>query len=251
MAAVFLAWLMGLMVATPTAASRCLPLRPAHAHARMRLRMSHLAGDDPVHHLPGEGRAPSERLPPAVSTPPRALDEMPPPVRFDAWAFAWVVASELWLMLRAQAITSAQRAIRARNDALADARRRRVRVEPREVWTLDELRRYDGKADEAAPILLAADGDVFDVSAARNFYGAGGEYSNLAGRDATRLLARMRTEDEPPDEAARPLSLAERVTLAGWLYTLRSKYEVVGRLAPLPHRGEPQNQQQATTTVAP
>ncbi|KAJ1622830.1 hypothetical protein T492DRAFT_1059691 [Pavlovales sp. CCMP2436] len=54
----------------------------------------------------------------------------------------------------------------------------------------------------------------------------------MAGRDASRLLAKMRTAEESEAEAAQPLSLAEHVVLAGWLFTLRNKYDQVGQLAP-------------------
>ena len=52
----------------------------------------------------------------------------------------------------------------------------------------------------------------------------------MAGRDATRLLAKQKLEEETEEEMAVALSLAERATLAGWLLTFKSKYEVVGKL---------------------
>lgn len=44
-----------------------------------------------------------------------------------------------------------------------------------------ELAEYNG-TDASKPVLLAADGFVFDVSAGRAFYGPGGPYGGMAGR---------------------------------------------------------------------
>lgn len=60
--------------------------------------------------------------------------------------------------------------------------------------------------------------------------GPGGEYHIFAGRDATRLLARTMVEEETPEDAAKPLTMGERAALAGWMFTIQNKYEVVGKL---------------------
>ena len=60
--------------------------------------------------------------------------------------------------------------------------------------------------------------------------GPGGEYHIFAGRDATRLLARTIVEEETPEDAAKPLNMGERAALAGWMFTIKNKYEVVGQL---------------------
>jgi len=60
--------------------------------------------------------------------------------------------------------------------------------------------------------------------------GPGGEYHLFAGRDATRFLAKTSVEEETPEEAAKPLTLGERAALAGWMFTLKNKYDVVGKL---------------------
>ncbi|KAJ2767641.1 Dihydrodipicolinate synthase [Coemansia nantahalensis] len=49
-------------------------------------------------------------------------------------------------------------------------------------WTKRQLAQYTGA--DGAPILIALDGKVYDVSAGRGFYGPGGAYSVFAGRDA-------------------------------------------------------------------
>ena len=118
----------------------------------------------------------------------------------------------------------------ARYEAYQAERARKAYVEPREYWTESELAEYDGTRDDDGPILLAADGLVFNVYKGRNFYSPGGEYEIFAGRDATRLLARTMTEEEPEDEARKPLNIAERATLAGWIFTFKGKYDIVGKL---------------------
>ena len=50
------------------------------------------------------------------------------------------------------------------------------------------IRDRDGNTDK---ILLAINGQVFDVSSGRNFYGPNGPYGNFAGRDASRGMAKQ------------------------------------------------------------
>jgi len=103
-------------------------------------------------------------------------------------------------------------------------------IEPKDTWTEAELSPYDGSNDESGPILFAASGLVFNVWKGRHFYGPGCEYNIFAGRDATRLLAKSKLEEETEEEAKERLSIAERVALQGWIYTFKGKYEVVGML---------------------
>ena len=102
-------------------------------------------------------------------------------------------------------------------------------IEPEDFWSEEELRQYDGR-DPDGPILLAVDGTVFNVYKGRNFYGKGGEYSIMAGRDATRLLARTSLEEETEEEKKKPLTIAEKAALEGWYWTFKNKYDVVGQL---------------------
>ena len=104
-------------------------------------------------------------------------------------------------------------------------------VRPRQAWRLDELQAYDGSRSEDGPILLAADGQVFNVARARHLYGPGGEYGVMGGADASRYLARNSVDPETPEEAAVSLSLVERASLSAWVFSLQQKYDVVGRLA--------------------
>jgi membrane-associated progesterone receptor component len=85
--------------------------------------------------------------------------------------------------------------------------------------------------EDDGPILFAADGLVFNVYKGRNFYGMGGEYHIFAGRDATRLLAKTKVEEESSFELTQKLNIAERAALAAWIYTFKSKgYDIVGKL---------------------
>lgn len=115
------------------------------------------------------------------------------------------------------------------NKATVAERERLAYIEPKEFWTEEELSPYDG-SDETGPLLFAADGAVFNVWKGRHFYGPGCEYHIFAGRDATRLLARQKLEEETEGEVKVGLNVAEKATLQGWIYTFKSKYEVVGKL---------------------
>lgn len=114
--------------------------------------------------------------------------------------------------------------------AKADERARLAYIEPREYWTEEDLAPYDGTRDEDGPILFAADGKVFNVYKGRHFYGPGCEYHVFAGKDATRLLAKGILEEETEEEKKKPLNLADRAALAGWMWTFEGKYDVVGEL---------------------
>lgn len=114
-----------------------------------------------------------------------------------------------------------------------EGRRRRAelaRVDYREEpWTETELVAYDG-TDSDGPLLVAVDGDVFNVWRSRHFYGPGCEYEIMGGRDATRFLARNSLDEETNEEKMRPLNVVERASLEGWYWTFKNKYEIVGRL---------------------
>lgn len=117
----------------------------------------------------------------------------------------------------------------AKSEAERQERARLAYIAPRETWTEAELAEFNG-TDETGPLLFAADGLVFNVWKGRHFYGPGCQYHVFAGRDATRLLAKGKLEEESPDEQLIPLSVGERAALAGWIWTFKSKYEIVGKL---------------------
>ncbi|ELU07585.1 hypothetical protein CAPTEDRAFT_117808 [Capitella teleta] len=86
--------------------------------------------------------------------------------------------------------------------------------ESSQEYTIESLREYDGiKRDR---ILLAVSDVVYDVTAGKQFYGKGGPYAALAGRDATRglCLFEVIASDEPIDASA--LTDCERESLEHW-----------------------------------
>lgn len=99
----------------------------------------------------------------------------------------------------------------AKEQAYRDERRRLAYIEPRDVWSEADLRPYDGSKDEDGPILLAVKGDVFNVGyKGRQFYGPGAEYAIMAGRDATRFLAKNSLEEESEEDLKGTRTLFDR-----------------------------------------
>ena len=94
-----------------------------------------------------------------------------------------------------------------------------------------ERRQYDGREDPEGPLLIAVEGKVYNCWTGRHFYLPGAEYAIFAGRDATRLLARSKLEEESEDEAQKPLTVAERAALSTWVWTFDTNYKVVGTFA--------------------
>ncbi|KAG2221093.1 hypothetical protein INT45_008614 [Circinella minor] len=62
------------------------------------------------------------------------------------------------------------------------------------VFSEEQLIRYDG-SNPNLPIYLAVDGDVFDVTQGRGWYGQGGSYNHFAGKDAARAYVTGCFED--------------------------------------------------------
>lgn len=103
------------------------------------------------------------------------------------------------------------------------------------TYTPRTLLPFNGEDDK--PIFFAVRGKVFDVSRGRNFYGPGGPYSNFAGRDASRGLAKgsfdedMLTLDlDGPLDKLEGLGRDEIEALQGWEERFNEKYDVVGKL---------------------
>jgi len=93
---------------------------------------------------------------------------------------------------------------------------------------------YDGTKDDddngGYPILMAVKDRVFDVGAknGHQFYGPNGEYRIMAGRDASRFLAKNILIEETHDERNVKLSVAEEANLEMWYWIIRNKYPLVG-----------------------
>ncbi|TGZ81406.1 cytochrome b5 [Ascodesmis nigricans] len=110
------------------------------------------------------------------------------------------------------------------------------RQKPRvfQTFTPRTLKPFNG-ADQPT-VLLAVQGDVFDVTSGASFYGPGGPYANFAGRDASRGLAKnsfdeeMLTPIDQPIDKLEDLNGEEKNSLADWKGHFQGKYLLVGKL---------------------
>lgn len=91
------------------------------------------------------------------------------------------------------------------------------------------LAKHDGR-DPYKPLYLAIRGVVYDVSKGRAFYGPGGGYAALAGKECARALARMSLKPEDVTGDLGDCTPAQLATLEEWEVKLRAKYCVAGRL---------------------
>ncbi|WFD23807.1 Dihydrodipicolinate synthase [Malassezia equina] len=101
-----------------------------------------------------------------------------------------------------------------------------------------------GEDGKESRILLAINGNVFDVTKGKNFYGPNGAYGNFAGRDASRGMAKqsfalgacllltqdMLTPLDQPIDTLSDLTDAERKNMADWETHFAGKYPIVGEL---------------------
>ncbi|KAI5788417.1 cytochrome b5-like heme/steroid binding domain-containing protein [Geopyxis carbonaria] len=102
------------------------------------------------------------------------------------------------------------------------------------TFTPKTLKPFNGTDDER--VLMGVDGTVFDVTSGKSFYGPGGPYSNFAGRDASRGLAKnsfdedMLTDVDKKIDLLEDLTEEERGSLRDWKGHFEGKYLVVGKL---------------------
>jgi membrane-associated progesterone receptor component len=100
--------------------------------------------------------------------------------------------------------------------------------------TKDELIIYNGTQEVPkdrvnAPIYMAIDGIIIDVSyGGVDFYGPGGPYAKLAGKDSSRALATMQLDVDTTD--CSDLTEKQLQTLQDWKMKLSAKYPIVGKL---------------------
>ncbi|RKP06643.1 cytochrome b5-like heme/steroid binding domain-containing protein, partial [Thamnocephalis sphaerospora] len=97
-----------------------------------------------------------------------------------------------------------------------------------------ELARYDG-TDPSLPIYVAINGEVFDVTDGREFYGPGGGYHFFAGRDAARAYVTGCFKTHLTHDL-RGLTNPQLEQLKGWVsfYHDSPKYFYVGRVVHAP-----------------
>eukprot|EP00966_Prymnesium_polylepis_P034269 796179-Prymnesium_polylepis.1 len=160
------------------------------------------------------------RAPPPPPPPPPLIDSA-----LDNWST--ILATALLMILVRLWWSSRQQRLReaAAEEKLVAARRE---LASRGTFELEDLSAYVGR--DKGPILMAVGGNVYDVTAGREFYGVDGCYSALAGKDATRLLAKGILEPESADAAADPLTRSELDSLRDWEEHYEFKYERIGTL---------------------
>lgn len=112
--------------------------------------------------------------------------------------------------------------------------------DPPRNFTAEQLKHFDGTRDEKLgedkPVYLSVNGQVFDVSDGRDFYGPEGPYCNFAGHECGVALAKMSFDaDLLGDlEGCSKLSPSEKTELEGWIekFTYYRPYPIKGRLVP-------------------
>jgi len=98
-------------------------------------------------------------------------------------------------------------------------------------FTLEELRKYNGNDDPR--ILLGINGNVYDVTRGKGFYGPGGPYGVFAGRDASRCFATFSTDPsiiKDEDDDLSDLNYMQVESLREWQAQISEKYTHVGKL---------------------
>jgi len=98
-------------------------------------------------------------------------------------------------------------------------------------FTLEELRKYNGNDDPR--ILLGINGNVYDVTRGKGFYGPGGPYGVFAGRDASRCFATFSTDPsiiKEEDDDLSDLNYMQMESLREWEAQMSEKYTRVGKL---------------------
>ena len=106
----------------------------------------------------------------------------------------------------------------------------KVEVKKRD-YTISQLREFDGSTEEK-PIYISLKGDVYDVSSARHLYGPGCAYHCMAGREASRAMAKLSFDEEDLQSTeTEDLNGFERGTLDDWIEKFRhyKGYPIVGR----------------------
>lgn len=114
--------------------------------------------------------------------------------------------------------------------------------DPNRILSLSEMAPYNGtpaaplpEGYATPPIYIAVDQDIFDMSfGGVSFYGPGGPYHALAGRNATRALATMRLDEEAlMSKGGEALNEKQIKTMNDWkkTFTERKLYPIVGKMA--------------------
>ncbi|XP_053568413.1 neudesin [Bombina bombina] len=102
---------------------------------------------------------------------------------------------------------------------------------PVRLFTDEDLASHNGDKDDQ-PIYMAVKGSVFDVTSGKQFYGKGAPYNALAGKDATRGVAKMSLEPADLTYDTTGLSEEELKSLDEIFENVyKKKYPIVGYTA--------------------
>ncbi|KAH8273919.1 hypothetical protein KR044_003411, partial [Drosophila immigrans] len=82
-------------------------------------------------------------------------------------------------------------------------------------YTLEQLFEYNG-TKEGERILMAVNNNIYDVTYAKHFYGPNGIHHHLAGREISRTLLNLPTEDPFKYDDLSGLTEEQRATLKKW-----------------------------------
>ena len=121
------------------------------------------------------------------------------------------------------------------------------KCEPREEddretpFTLEEIRKYDGKTRPDGLIYIGCNGFVFDVTKSPNFQ-EGGMYGNFAGHDISMACAHYSTDDKYLGQVYDPettkLKFSQEDSLQNFYMGFCQKYTVKGRVVFSPPAAE-------------
>ena len=101
---------------------------------------------------------------------------------------------------------------------------------PSRTFNLQTLSQYDG-TNKNGSIYIAVRDLVYDVTEGRKFYGKGGMYGFMAGKDATVCLAKFSLNPKWVNNPWKGnLTPSETETLRGYVRTMIQKYRCMGRL---------------------
>ncbi|KAJ1636196.1 cytochrome b5-like heme/steroid binding domain-containing protein [Pavlovales sp. CCMP2436] len=145
-------------------------------------------------------------------------------------AFAVSVAAAAYITTKALYAVFTAYVVRYHKE-LAEAEAQELRKSPRQ-FTPSELAKHDGRNPRHC-LFMAVKGRVIDVhELGAEFYGPGGPYKHLAGRDGSKALALMslKAEDAIADLAG--LTEDQLEVLDDWAKKLYEKYPLVGQLVP-------------------
>ncbi|KAK9870347.1 hypothetical protein WA026_006432 [Henosepilachna vigintioctopunctata] len=97
-------------------------------------------------------------------------------------------------------------------------------------FTVEELKKYDGTQEDGR-VLVAVNGNVYDVTKGKRFYGPGGPYAAFGGKDASRGLATfsVSVKTEEYDDLS-DLNSMEMESVREWEAQFKDKYDLVGKL---------------------